>query len=164
MLSGLSRYHRLEPETVLLFGSSCTSTEPSVKSSMVPQFAGWPGRLMLAHVPGMIHSYWPAGLWTSDGTPAGICRLGDFVISRASPLHGIARRPTRDSANWHGQRPSGEPRVLPRRPSRWLAGPLAVLACVALLPRDLWVWSPAATAISLAALFRWARLVYPQHA
>lgn len=37
--------------------------------------------------------------------------------------------------------------------SRWLAGPLAVLACVALLPRELWVWSIAATPIILVALF-----------
>jgi hypothetical protein len=37
--------------------------------------------------------------------------------------------------------------------SRWLAGPLAVLGCVALLPRELWVWSKAATPISLVALF-----------
>jgi hypothetical protein len=36
--------------------------------------------------------------------------------------------------------------------SRWLAGPLAVLACVALLPRELWLWSIAATPIILAAL------------
>ena len=36
--------------------------------------------------------------------------------------------------------------------SRWLAGPLAVLACVALLPRELWVWYLARTPITLVAL------------
>jgi hypothetical protein len=37
--------------------------------------------------------------------------------------------------------------------SRWLASPLVVLACVDLLPQELWVWSIARTPIVLAAFF-----------